>query len=89
MLPEFAQTGAFPAPSGFGMVFRLADEIRKMGSGEGGHRLAMALETEAGFQFVGNQLEVGGLLEGEEFLEEGNGLRRPVGPMVTAGGLGG
>ena len=70
-------------------MFRLADEIRKMGSGEAGQRLAMALETEAGFQFVGNQLEVGRLLEGEEFLEEGNGLRRPVGPMVTAGGLGG
>ncbi len=60
-----------------------------MGSGEGRHRFAMALETEAGFQFVGHQLEVGRLLEGEELLEEGEGFRRPVGPMVAAGELGG
>ena len=44
----------------------------------------MALETEAGFQFVGHQLEVGRLLEREELLEEGDGLRRPVRPMVAA-----
>ena len=55
-----------------------------MGSGEGGHRLAMALETEAGFQFVGHQLEVGRLLERKELLDEGDGLRRPVRPMVAA-----
>ena len=60
-----------------------------MGSGEGGHRLAMALETEAGFQLVGHQLEVGRFLEGEKLLEEGDGLRRPVGPMIAAGELGG
>ena len=60
-----------------------------MGSGEGGHRLAMALETEAGLQFVGHELEVGWFLEGEELLEEGDGLRRPVGPMVAAGEPGG
>ena len=60
-----------------------------MGSGKGGHRLAMALETEAGFQFVGHQLEVGRLLEREELLDEGAGCWRPVGPMVAAGELGG
>ena len=49
----------------------------------------MALETEAGFQLVGHQLKVGRLLEGEELLEEGDGLRRPVRPMVAAGELGG
>ena len=48
-----------------------------MGSGEGGHRLAMAFETEAGFQFVGHELEVGRLLERNELLEEGNGFGRP------------
>jgi hypothetical protein len=31
-------------------------------SGKGGHRLSMALETEAGCQFIGHQLEVGRLL---------------------------
>ena len=60
-----------------------------MCSGEGGHRLPMAFETEASFQFVGQQLEVGRLLEREELLEEGNDLRRPVWPMVAARELGG
>ena len=66
------------------MRLGLADEIWKMGSGEGGHRLAMALETEAGFQFVGHELEVGGLLERQELLEKDYGLGRPIGPMVAA-----
>ena len=61
----------------------------KMGSGQGGHRLAMALETEAGFQFAGHELEVGRFLEREELLEEGDGRWRPVRPMVATGELGG
>lgn len=89
VLPEFINAGAFPATPGFGTRFGLADEIRKMGSGEGGDRLAMALEAEAGFQFVGQQLEVGRLLEREKLLEEGNHFRRPVWPMVAARELGG
>ena len=44
----------------------------------------MVLETEAGFQFVGHQLEVGRFLEGDKLLEEDNGFRRPVRPMVAA-----
>lgn len=84
VLPEFINAGAFPAAPGFGPRFELADEIREMDSGEGGHRLAMALEAEAGFQFVGHQLEIGRFLEGEELLEEGAGFRWPVGPMVAA-----
>ena len=89
VLPQFIDAGALPATAGFGTRFGLADEIGKMGSGEGGHRLAMALETEAGFQFVGHQLEVGRLLEGQELREEGDDCRRPVRPMVAAGELGG
>jgi len=89
VLPEFIDAGAFPAAAGFGPRFRLADEIWKMGSGEGGHRLAMALEPEAGFQFVGHELEVGGLLERQELLEKDPGFGRPVGPMIAAGELGG
>ena len=60
-----------------------------MGSGKGGHRLAMALEAEAGLQFIGDQLKIGRLLEGEELLEESHGFRRPVRPMVAPGELGG
>ena len=44
----------------------------------------MALETEAGFQFVGHQLEVGRLLERDELFDEGDRFRRPVWPMVAA-----
>jgi len=89
VLPKFIDAGAFPAAPGFGTRFGLAEEIRKMGSGEGGHRLAVALEAEAGFQFVRHQLEVGRLVQREELLEEGDGFRRPVGPMVAAGEPGG
>ena len=60
-----------------------------MCSGESGHRLPMAFETEASFQFVGQQLEVGRLLEREELLEENNDFRWPVWPMVAARELGG
>jgi hypothetical protein len=49
----------------------------------------MALEAQAGFQFVGHQLKVGRLLKREELLEEGDGCWRPVRPMVAAGEFGG
>ena len=89
VLPEFIHAGAFPAAAGFGTRFGLSDELGKMGSGEGGHRLPMAFETEAGFQFVGEQLEVGRLLERDELLKKGHAFRRPVWPMVAARELGG
>ena len=82
---RFKQTAVIRKRTWFG----LAEEVWKMGSGEGGHRFAMAFETQAGLQFVGHELEVGRFLEGEELLEEGDGLRRPVGPMVAAGEPGG
>jgi hypothetical protein len=49
----------------------------------------MALEPEAGFQFVGHQLEIRRPLEGEKLLEKGDDFGRPVGPMVATGKLGG
>jgi hypothetical protein len=88
VLPEFINVCALPTPPGFGAGFGLADEVWKMGSGEGSYRLPMALETEACFQFVGDELEVGRLLQGQEFLEEYDGLGRPVRPMVAARELG-
>lgn len=60
-----------------------------MGSDKGGYRLAMAFETEAGFQFVGHELEVGRLLERNELFEEGDDFRRPIRPMVATGKPGG
>lgn len=49
----------------------------------------MALEPEAGFQFVGHQLEIRRLLKGKKRLEKSDSFGRPVGPMVTTGKLGG
>ena len=89
VLPQFIQARALPAPAGSGPRFRLADKVWEVNSGKGGHRLSMALETEAGFQFVGHQLEVGRPLEGDELLDESDGCRRPVRPMVAAGEPGG
>ena len=60
-----------------------------MSSGKGGHRLPVAFETEAGFQFVGHELEVRRFLQRQELFEEGDGLGRPVRPMVTARERGG
>ena len=51
--------------------------------------MAVTLETQAGFQFIGHQLKVRRLLKGQELLEETDGFRRPVRPMVATGELGG
>ena len=84
MLPEFAEARAFPSASGFGVGFRLADQGGKVGAGKGGDRLSVALETQAGGQFIGHELEVRRPLEGEELLEELDGFGRPVRPVVAA-----
>lgn len=60
-----------------------------MGSGKGGDRLAVALETEAGCQLIGDELEVGWFLKRQEIFEEDAGFWRPSGPMVTARECGG
>src|SRR5712691_8808837 len=49
----------------------------------------MAFETETGFQFVGDELEVGRLLEGDEILEKSDGFWRPLRPMVAPREFGG
>jgi hypothetical protein len=89
VLPEFINAGAFPTPPGLGAWFGLADELGKMDSGKGGHRLPVAFETEAGCQFVGHELEVGRFLKRQERFEESDGLRRPLRPMVATRELGG
>ena len=60
-----------------------------MGFGKGGNGLAVALETQAGFQFIGHQLKVRRLLQGQELLEEADGFRWPVRPMVATREFGG
>ena len=89
VLPQFIEACAFPAPPGFGAGFALADEVGKVGSGKGGHRLAVALETESCCQFIGDELEVGRFLQRQERFEENDGLRGPLRPMVAAREFGG
>ena len=88
MLPEFINASALPTPAGLGAGFGLADELGKMGSGKGGHRLPVAFETEAGYQFVGHELKIGRLLKRQELLEESAGLREPRRPMIATRKLG-
>lgn len=88
VLPEFAQTGAFPAAAGFGARFGLADEVGEMGSDKGGDRLPMALETEAAGQFIGRELKVGRFLQRDKLFEELAGLGRPIRPVAAAGEMG-
>ena len=57
-------------------------------AGISGDGFAVALEGEAGGQFVGDQLIVGGALERQEGLQELPDLGRPVGVMVAAGEVG-
>ena len=59
-----------------------------MRSDKSGDRLAMALEAEAARQFIGGQLEVGRLLQRNEVLQELDGHRWPVWPMVPTGEFG-
>lgn len=66
MLPQFAQTGAFPASAGLGRGRGPADQPREMPAGVRGDGFAVALEIKAGGPFVGDQLIVGRSLEGEE-----------------------
>ena len=59
-----------------------------MGSGKGGHRLPVALETQSSFQFIGYELEVGRFLKRQELFEESGDLEGPLRPMVAARELG-
>lgn len=66
VLPEFADAGALPTLSGFGDGKRRQDEIREVGAGIRGDGFAVPVEGEA----VGDELEIGGPLEGQESLKE-------------------
>lgn len=62
----------------------MADELGQMDPDKGGHRLPVAFETQAGFQFIGDELEVGRFLKWQELFEESDDLRGPLRPMVAA-----
>ena len=87
VLPELAQTGAFPATAGFGTPFREEDKVGEMSSDKRGDGFAVALEAKADRQFIGSELKVGRLLERYKIFEESAGFWRPVGLVVSAGDL--
>ena len=85
VLPEFAHAGAFPAAAGLGGGRGGTDQEREVMAGISGDGFAVALEGEAGGQFIGDELKVGRSLERQEGLEELLDFGRPIGAMVAAG----
>ena len=85
MLPEFAQAGAFPAAARLGSGRGRTDQEREVTAGVSGDGFAVALEAEAGGEFVGDELIVGRALEGQEGLQELLDLGGPGAAMVAAG----
>lgn len=85
MLPEFAQAGPFPAAAGLGDGRGRTDQQREVSAGVSGDRFAVAYESKAGGQFVGDELIVGRSLERQEGLQELPDLGGPGGAMVATG----
>ena len=88
MLPEFAKASTLPAAAGFGTRFWLADEGGEMRSDKSGDRLPMTFETETDFHLIGDKLEVGRFLQRDKILEELDGSRWPICPVVPTGEVG-
>ena len=85
MLPEFAQASPFPAAAGLGDGRGRTDQQREVSAGVSGDRFAVADESKAGGQFVGDELIVGRPLERQEGLQELLDLGGPGGAMVATG----
>ena len=85
MLPQFAQASPFPAAAGLGDGCGRTDQEREVSAGVSGDRFTVADESEAGGQFVGDELIVGRPLEGQEGLQELLDPGGPGGAMVATG----
>jgi hypothetical protein len=85
VLPKFADPGALPAAAGFEAGRGRTDQEWEVAAGKGGDRFAVAVEGEAGGEFVGDELVIGRALQWEEGLEELLYGRRPSGAVVAAG----
>ena len=85
VLPQFAHAGSFPAAAGLGCGRGRTDQEREVTASVGGDGFAVALESEAGSQFVGDQLVVGRSLERQEGLQELPDFGGPSGAMIAAG----
>lgn len=85
VLPQFTQAGPFPAAAGLGGERGHTDQEREVPAGVRGDGFAVALEGEAGGEFVGDELIVGRSLERQEGLQELLDRGGPGGAMVAAG----
>lgn len=84
VLPEFAESGALPAAARLGNRCGRADQEWEVAAGKDGDGFAVAVEGEAGGEFVGDELVIGRALEGEKGLQELLDSRWPDGAMVAA-----
>src|SRR5579859_2294762 len=87
VLPEFAHSCAFPSPSGLGGAGQCVDQKRKVSTGIGRNRFAVALKTKTTLQLIGDQLVIRRSLKRQEGLQELPHLLWPGGVMVPPGEL--
>ncbi len=87
VLEEFAETGAAEAAVGARFFPDRRDEIGKVGFDVGFDAGSGAFEAVEAQEFVGDELEVAGGLERDEFAQEGDGGLGPGGALVTAAGV--
>src|SRR5438128_12381569 len=85
MLPQLAQAGPFPTAAGLGVGRGRTDQEREVMADVSGDRFAVALEGEAGSEFVGNELIVGRALERQEGFKELLNLGGPGAAVAAAG----
>jgi len=83
VLPEFARVGAAETAAGTGLGFWARDEVAEVFFDIGFHRGARAHEAAEAREFVGNELEVGGRLQGQKLFEKGERFGR-LSPQVVA-----
>jgi hypothetical protein len=85
VLPQFAQTGPFPTAAGLWGGRGRADQEREVVAGISGDGFAVALKSEAGGEFISDELIVRRSLERQEAFKELLDLSGPGRAMVAAG----
>ena len=85
--PQFAETGAAEAAVGARFFPDRRDEVGQVGFDVGFDAGSGAFEAVEAQEFVGDELEVAGGLERNEFAEEGDGGLGPGGALVAAAGV--
>ena len=87
VLPEFSESGAAEAAVGAGFWLGRWEKVGQVGFDVGFDAGAGAFEAVEAQEFVGDELEVAGGLEGDEFAQEGDGGFGPRAVLVAAAGV--